>query len=94
MRLSIHGGAPLLGSIRVPADKSLTHRALIFSALAKGQSVVTARGAGEDNLSTARVLRDLGVTIVRDGDTFTIEGVGSQGLKTPSAPLDCGPASR
>ncbi len=90
MRLSIHGGAPLVGTMRVPADKSLTHRALIFSALANGQSVVTARGAGEDNLSTARVLRELGVSILRDGDTFTIDGVGPRGLKSPSQPLDCG----
>jgi 3-phosphoshikimate 1-carboxyvinyltransferase len=90
MRLSIHGGAPLVGSMRVPADKSITHRALIFSALAKGTSVVTARGAGEDNLSTARVLRDLGVPITRDGETFHITGRGPEGLKSPSQPLDCG----
>lgn len=90
MRLTIHGGAPLVGSLRVPADKSITHRALIFSALAKGTSVVTARGAGEDNLSTARVLTGLGVQINRDGETFHITSNGPEGFKDPTEPLDCG----
>ncbi|MCA9555205.1 MAG: 3-phosphoshikimate 1-carboxyvinyltransferase, partial [Myxococcales bacterium] len=90
-RLIIHGGHPLAGAVTPPADKSITHRALILGALARGTSVIGARSVGEDNLSTASVLRALGVTVRETAGGFEVEGVGGpSGLSAPSGPLDCG----
>lgn len=84
---------PLVGVVRVPADKSITHRALMLSALASGPCRVTAFRMGEDNKSTASVLRALGVTLAEDGpDALRVDGVGLTGLREPAAPLDCGNA--
>ena len=58
MKLKIRGGMPLKGAIDIPADKSLTHRGLMFGALGDRSLTVKALGAGEDNHSTAEVLRD------------------------------------
>lgn len=86
----IRGGRPLRGAVRVPGDKSIGHRALIFSALAEGTSVLRGLGGGLDNLSTAQIFRDLGVKIDIAGDTATVHGVGLHGLKMSARPLDCG----
>ena len=65
MKLKIRGGMPLKGAIDIPADKSLTHRGLMFGALGDRSLTVKALGAGEDNHSTAEVLRGLGVASKR-----------------------------
>jgi 3-phosphoshikimate 1-carboxyvinyltransferase len=90
MDLRIEGSAPLAGELEVPPDKSILHRALMLSALAPGPSSVRAGAAGEDNHSTARVLRGLGVSIQPSESGWEIDGVGPQGLRMPAAPLDCG----
>ncbi|MFS9190335.1 3-phosphoshikimate 1-carboxyvinyltransferase [Streptococcus parasanguinis] len=80
----------LRGTIRVPGDKSISHRSIIFGSLAKGETKVYDILRGEDVLSTIQVFRDLGVSIQDDGDVIRIQGVGFQGLQSPTAPLDMG----
>ncbi|MGI9658770.1 MAG: 3-phosphoshikimate 1-carboxyvinyltransferase, partial [Gaiellaceae bacterium] len=82
----------LEGDVAVPGDKSLSHRALLFGALADGQSEIRRFGSSADTLSTASVLRQLGVGVVVDGDAASVEGVGVRGLRAPAEPLDCGNA--
>ena len=80
----------LRGTIRVPGDKSISHRSIIFGSLATGETKVYDILRGEDVLSTIQVFRDLGVSIQDDGDVIRIQGVGFQGLQAPTAPLDMG----
>ena len=76
--------------IRVPGDKSISHRSIIFGSLATGETKVYDILRGEDVLSTIQVFRDLGVSIQDDGDVIRIQGVGFQGLQAPTDPLDMG----
>ena len=80
----------LRGTIRVPGDKSISHRSIIFGSLATGETKVYDILRGGDVLSTIQVFRDLGVSIQDDGDVIQIQGVGFQGLQAPTAPLDMG----
>ena len=80
----------LRGTIRVPGDKSISHRSIIFGSLATGETKVYDILRGEDVLSTIQVFRDLGVYIQDDGDVIRIQGVGFHGLQAPIAPLDMG----
>ena len=80
----------LRGTIRVPGDKSISHRSIIFGSLATGETKVYDILRGEDVLSTIQVFRDLGVSIQDDGDVIRIQGVGFQGFQAPTAPLDMG----
>ncbi len=82
--------APLTGRVRVPGDKSVGHRSLMFGALCDGVVEVSGLGTGEDNHATGTVLGQLGVRIERDGDAARVHGVGLGGLQAPTAPLDCG----
>jgi 3-phosphoshikimate 1-carboxyvinyltransferase len=94
--LVVHPQAqPLVGSVPVPADKSITHRALLVGALARGESVLEVASAGEDNHSTIAALRALGVPITILGGaepiaTVRIQGVNLYGLHAAEAPIDCG----
>jgi 3-phosphoshikimate 1-carboxyvinyltransferase len=79
------------GSLRVPGDKSISHRALMLSALADGESRVRGLLASADVRSTAAVLRALGVPLPDvTMDEIIIRGVGRGGLRAPAAELDCG----
>ena len=78
----------LQGTLRVPGDKSISHRSIMFGSLAKGKTTVRDILRGEDVLSTMQVFRDLGVTIEDDGQVITIHGVGFDGLKAPQNKLD------
>ena len=78
------------GEIRVPGDKSISHRALMMSALAEGTSRITAILDSADIQSTASVLRALGVAIPDLSGDFKVRGVGTRGLRSPAADLDCG----
>lgn len=81
----------LRGTVSVPGDKSISHRALMFSALAVGKSRVEGLLEGEDVLATAGALRAMGARIVRDADgVWHIEGVGVGGLLQPEGALDMG----
>ncbi|MBC7844390.1 MAG: 3-phosphoshikimate 1-carboxyvinyltransferase [Gemmatimonadaceae bacterium] len=80
-------------SVTVPGDKSLSHRALMFAALASGESVVRGVLPSADVISTAGVLRALGVSLPdrwSGEDTLRITGRGRRGLQQPSRDLDCG----
>ena len=80
----------LNGSIRVPGDKSISHRSIIFGSLAEGETMVYDILRGEDVLSTMQVFRDLGVEIEDEDGVVTIQGVGMGGLKAPQNALDMG----
>ncbi|MGT2742080.1 3-phosphoshikimate 1-carboxyvinyltransferase [Streptococcus plurextorum] len=80
----------LSGTIRVPGDKSISHRSIMFGSLAKGVTTIHDILRGEDVLSTMQVFRDLGVTIEDDGQVVKVHGVGFDGLKAPKNRLDMG----
>jgi 3-phosphoshikimate 1-carboxyvinyltransferase len=80
----------LRGTLAVPGDKSISHRAAIFNAIADGEALVENFLTGEDCLSTLRVLRSLGSTCSLDGTTLRVDGAGIDGLREPTGVLDCG----
>jgi 3-phosphoshikimate 1-carboxyvinyltransferase len=86
-----HPGGHVNGPLRVPGDKSISHRSIMLGALADGKTVVDGFLEGEDAISTINCFRAMGVQI--DGPInghVEIHGVGIDGLKQPSVPLDCG----
>jgi 3-phosphoshikimate 1-carboxyvinyltransferase len=89
--LTARRGAPLHGRLRVPGDKSISHRALILGALTVGQTSVSGLLEGEDVLHTAQAMRALGASLERGGDgIWRIHGVGVGGFASPAGPLDFG----
>ncbi len=82
----------LQGVVQVPGDKSISHRALLFGAIAEGTTRITGLLPAEDPLSTAACLRAMGVTIsaIEAGQPVCVEGVGLDGLREPEDVLDCG----
>src|SRR3546814_6964931 len=83
--------APLKGRIAIPGDKSISHRSLMLSALAVGESRVTGLLEGHDVLATAAAMRAMGATIERrDDGEWRIHGVGVGGLLQPQGALDMG----
>jgi 3-phosphoshikimate 1-carboxyvinyltransferase len=77
--------------VRVPGDKSISHRALILGALAVGETSVSGLLEGEDVLNTAKAMRALGAQVERTGDfAWSVRGVGVSGFAEPQAPLDFG----
>ena len=80
----------LTGSIQIPADKSISHRSIMFGALANGTTTVKNFLRGEDCFSTLHAFQKLGVPIQDDGETITIEGVGFAGLKPAEEAIDVG----
>ena len=88
----LRSGGTLSGHVRVPGDKSISHRALLFGAIAEGRTTIEGLLPAEDPISTASCLRAMGADIspVADGELITIDGVGLDGLKEPSEVLECG----
>ncbi len=80
----------LQGTIQIPADKSISHRSIMFGALAEGKTTIHNFLRGEDCLSTLNAFRALGVPIADDGETIIVEGVGFKGLKAASEAIDVG----
>lgn len=80
----------LQGTICVPGDKSISHRAVILGAIAKGETRVKGLLKGEDVLSTIQAFRNLGVRIEEKDDQLVIEGQGFEGLTAPHQTLDMG----
>src|ERR1043165_8654069 len=78
------------GSIRVPGDKSISHRALMFAAISEGSSRIRGLLQSADVQSTASVLRHLGAAIPTLSGDFVVRGVGLGGLRPPTLALDCG----
>jgi 3-phosphoshikimate 1-carboxyvinyltransferase len=88
--LSLAAPGPLAGTITVPGDKSISHRALMFGALAVGETVITGLLEGEDVLATAAALGSMGASIEKHGTTWHVHGVGVGGLLQPRIALDMG----
>jgi 3-phosphoshikimate 1-carboxyvinyltransferase len=88
--VQFRASGPLRGTARVPGDKSISHRALICAAMARGRSRIEGLSEGTDVAATASALRAMGVRIARDGSGWTVDGVGTGGLLQPQAPLDLG----
>lgn len=80
----------LQGNIKLPGDKSISHRAALFSALATGETKIENFASSEDCRSTLNCLKDLGVEILRENSTVFIKGVGKNGFSKPEKELDCG----
>ena len=80
----------LKGVLTVPGDKSISHRAVMFGALAKGTTRITHFLEGADCLSTISCFRKMGIEIERDQEQVLVHGRGLHGLHTPSGILDVG----
>ncbi|WP_416731656.1 3-phosphoshikimate 1-carboxyvinyltransferase [Fictibacillus sp. JL2B1089] len=80
----------LKGSIKVPGDKSISHRAVMFGSIAEGTTTIDGFLTGEDCLSTISCFKKLGVTIQQEGEKVTVEGKGIAGLTPPSEDLYVG----
>ncbi|PIW56264.1 MAG: 3-phosphoshikimate 1-carboxyvinyltransferase, partial [Sphingomonadales bacterium CG12_big_fil_rev_8_21_14_0_65_65_10] len=83
-------GGPLRGTIAVPGDKSISHRALMLGASALGETRISGLLESDDVRATAAALRAMGVAIERDGADWVVQGLGTGGLMSPRAPLDMG----
>ncbi|MDO8881471.1 3-phosphoshikimate 1-carboxyvinyltransferase [Pseudotabrizicola sp.] len=82
---------PLKGTAAVPGDKSISHRALIFGAMAVGETKITGLLEGQDVLDTARAMRAFGAEVVQHGaGAWSVHGVGVGGFSEPSDVIDCG----
>lgn len=91
MYYEIQPGSRLVGSVRVPGDKSVSHRALILAAIAEGSSEIRGLLPAHDVLATMAALRALGVRIdALNNETYLVHGVGRGGFQSPAAPLDLG----
>src|SRR4051812_18687571 len=91
--MRVDPAAALVGDVAVPGTKSISHRALLFGAIADGTSEIRNFGWAGDTESTVGALRALGVTVDdADRNVVRVEGAGLRGLKAPDAPIDCGNA--
>jgi 3-phosphoshikimate 1-carboxyvinyltransferase len=89
-RSSVAKSKPLKGVVKVPGDKSITHRAIILGAIAQGETQVNGFLAAEDCLRTIVAFQSLGVAIRREAETLTISGKGFEGLTEPKDVIDLG----
>ncbi len=87
-RVSLRRAGGVSGECRVPGDKSVSHRAAIFGALAEGTTVITGFADNLDCAATLGCVGALGATVTRDGALVRVDGVGLRGLSQPAAPLD------
>ncbi len=83
-------GGPLTGEIRVPGDKSISHRSIILSSIAVGESRISGFLEGEDSLNTLRAFQAMGVSIKQTAHQIIVNGVGLNGLKMPTTSLEMG----
>ena len=88
----LRAGGSLSGRVTVPGDKSISHRSLLFGAIAEGITTIEGLLPAEDPISTAACLRAMGVTIspIEAGGIVRVEGVGLDGLQEPNQVLNCG----
>ena len=91
----VHPAARLRGEIRVPGDKSISHRALMLALVARGESRISGAGDGADVRSTAAIVRALGATVERSADSearaaYLVKSPGVDALAMPAGDLDCG----
>jgi 3-phosphoshikimate 1-carboxyvinyltransferase len=86
---SVNGGVPLIGTLAVPGDKSISHRALLLAALAEGTSTIVGLSDGDDVGRTATAIQALGAVVETDVATVTVTG-GRSHLHPPKEPVDMG----
>lgn len=89
-RFSIQPGSGLRGAVAIPGDKSVSHRAIMLSAIARGRSRISGFLESADCLATLRAFEAMGVNVVRTSETIEVDGVGLHGLCAPQTPLDLG----
>lgn len=90
MRKTIQAARRVRGSIRLPGDKSVSHRYAMLTSLAEGRSRIANYSTGADCAATLGCMRAMGVEIEHEGDQVTVEGVGLDGLQAPAERLDAG----
>ena len=91
MKFIVNNGGKLAGSIRVPGDKSISHRSIMFGSIARGTSHISGFLEGEDSLNTLRAFQAMGVSIEGpEQGRVVIHGVGMRGLRQPAQALDLG----
>jgi 3-phosphoshikimate 1-carboxyvinyltransferase len=90
MKTSVTAARPLRGTVSVPGDKSISHRAVMLGALAQGTTEITGFLSGEDCLRTIAAFQQMGIPIQTADSTVRVHGRGLRGLKAPSAVLDAG----
>ncbi|MEN9767367.1 3-phosphoshikimate 1-carboxyvinyltransferase [Vulcanococcus sp.] len=92
LALGTTAGRSLKGRVQVPGDKSISHRSLLFGAIAEGTTTIEGLLPAEDPLSTAACLRAMGVKVsaIETGQVVQVEGVGLDGFQEPESVLDCG----
>ena len=90
MTVTVHPSPGVAGAARLPADKSIAHRAAILAAIADGETEVVGFSDAADPQSTVACLRQLGVEIEQDEAHLVVHGRGLDGLRRPDGPLDCG----
>jgi len=91
MSYQVKPGKKISGEIKVPGDKSISHRSLILSSIAEGVSRIEGLLEAEDCLSTMGIMRDLGIEITKEADeSYTVKGRGLDGLQEADDVLDCG----
>ncbi len=88
----IQPGGALIGKVKVPGDKSISHRSLLLGAIAEGETTIQGLLPAEDPINTAKCLKAMGVNIspIKNNEIIKIQGVGLDGLKEPENILDCG----
>ncbi len=98
MHWTVHPSQAAGGTVRVPGDKSISHRALMLGAIAEGDSCIRNFLPGEDCRATLAAMRRMGIAIDEpDGTSLVVHGAGRRGLRAPPGPLDlqnCGTAMR
>jgi len=89
--MTAHNSGPLSGVAEVPGDKSISHRALIFGAMAVGETRITGLLEGQDVLDTAKAMQAFGAEVVQQGPgAWSVHGVGVGGFREPADVIDCG----
>ena len=89
--MTAHKSGPLKGVAEVPGDKSISHRALIFGAMAVGETTITGLLEGQDVLDTAKAMRAFGAEVTQHGaGSWSVHGVGVGGFREPADVIDCG----
>jgi 3-phosphoshikimate 1-carboxyvinyltransferase len=90
--MRVEPAAALVGDVAVPGTKSIAHRAVLFGAIAEGETEIRNFGRSDDTQSTVDAVRALGVSVDGRDDVVRVHGVGLRGLNAPEAPIDCGNA--
>ena len=90
LNMKLNSANSVVGEIRLPGDKSISHRSAMFSAIAEGETRIENFSRAVDCHTTLDCLQTLGIDIERNGTTMIVKGVGKRGFKTPATDIDCG----